>query len=308
MINLFEYGSTNDVDVLVTNIEKATASNGNEYQKLTIRDTDGFTCVVHSFDIILQNTGIIKMTIDTREYNGKKSYILKHVANSESSEEDFEPKASFDVEATRKNLIKEMWELPKALGKIVSVVFGEVTVNSFCSVPFSENAYNKPSGLLLATTRMINIAKSVAGTIPGVDEKLLVAACMLYHVGVTRLNKATSVFVGERLQTIALVTSAISQLKTDRELKEEDEEVVQMLLNIICAAYGTPTEDVIPEAMLLRHISYMVRKSDEINSVIAFSEEGTLTAGNSDYKMPKYYKRHEVNTEPAEEDVSSEPA
>lgn len=276
MLETLEVGNVYDVDVLITNIEKCVASNGSTYQKLQLRDEDGYEYLMNSFDFGVFSAGIVKAKIKVKLYNDAKTYVLIGTSQSDIDPSVFMPKPRIDIKAERSALIQEMKLLSDDMRQLVCTCISNVGFDRYIVAPLTfDESFSRMGGLLEATAKLLGLAKGAADTLE-LDKDLMATAAMLYNIGAARVvdginRKKTAVLVGEQMHTFRIVTNAVEELGYDA-----DSERLVLLMHILSSKYDMPSPSAVMESIVMRHLDYLVKKNDEVEKALRLSDSGNF--------------------------------
>lgn len=283
VIKELEIGKRGTVELLVESVSIATAVNGNEYQKLIVKDTDGVKINVSNFKKKVAEKSIISGVLECSEYKGNPAYVLKDwEENKELNSKDFKPKARIDIDKTWKELVALIKTITdEKLCKLAcKTLSNEVNVFKYAPLTASD-AYSRVGGLMEATYKLMQLADSTAKTM-GFDRNLLLAAASVYYIGSTMMVDDDY----QPTREVALVGFDIAAhdklVATNAKMKEEerlDAEAFQIFDNILLSRYqGKPTAT--PEAFALKMLDSIVTVVENGNKIIEGLNEGSFKKEN----------------------------
>jgi 3'-5' exoribonuclease len=193
--------STDDIEVLIKAIKKATARSGSEYTVLTVQDKTGetalkkFSSFVGDADAI-QVGNVVRLTIEFSMFNGAPSGIVKDVIGAlpEADLAKYRFTIVPDVDGMRAYLLGWLETLKKWSPDAEKVLNGtllkdEKTINAFCIWPGAQGMHHDVQyGLLMHTTTVMKSCEKMCDvyneTIPGsVCKNLVMLAAALHDYG-----------------------------------------------------------------------------------------------------------------------------
>lgn len=109
LIKEMKDGTRGNVSLMVESATISQTKNGDDYQKITVKDTEGTKISVNFFNKGKNNVkelDIIDAVLECSNYNGSLTYIMKdfHV-NKELNSLDFKPKAEINPDEVWKEII-----------------------------------------------------------------------------------------------------------------------------------------------------------------------------------------------------------
>lgn len=283
-------GKMGDIVVLIKSINTVTMKSGAPYQKVMVRDLDGNECTFTQFDVMLDIDlpMIAKVTVDCVEYGANLNMKIKECKEAEGYKMDqFLPKAHIDAKESWKYIAKTVKTIRNSLCRVVCAVLAE-DKNRFLTIPMNPTgAFARQSGILEATTKLVELADNVA-KLQELDRDLLIAGAILYYVG-----NLDTIDEGYNMTPIALmygpeVTSYTKVQFKAKELIEGSEEARAdirgediMLLSHVLMCKNNKSVPAIPEASVLKYLDVMLQETDQMKESLKTAEPNTMVNDNN---------------------------
>lgn len=285
-IKELEIGKQQNIRLLVRKIERATAKNTSIYQKLNVRDSDGNEAIILNWGepINVNTPSVINANIETQEYRENASYrLINCLIDTDSSIEDFLPKAEIDVKKSLKEVVSIYKGMRESLRIIVGAVLND-NIHDFKTLPLSQSrSFARQSGVLEATLKLCRMVSGISKEI-GIDNDLALAGAMLYYIGcVNTIDQsfnytADDTLIGLGISSYTKLITTVNKLQsTDEEkAKNINMEEVKMLGHILLSrSKGLQTS--IPEALTLRHLDQIVTETEIMGKCIDDMSPGSIT-------------------------------
>lgn len=306
-IKSFAPDETEVIDVLITNVIQSKTKKGEEFQKYEVRDLEMNDEIVMNFKQILDFTEIpcvCQMKIHAQQANDKVYYHCVDVDKSEVPLKDFIPKGASNTDEYYKNIISGIKRIKNQfLGGIVCQVIKNNYDNYFKAPLTTNNAFSRPSGLIEATSKLIDKINAYLNNCPyPYNKSLLYAGASIYFIGSIY---CVDEFMKEQPSNIMLGSSIsclneLVKASNKKELTEVEEEALMFLENIILTD-GYKVYPRSPEACLLQSLAALVKNEDLFRLVTNRNQNGDVIRNTgfnnkTTIMIPKY------DIEPEEED------
>lgn len=297
-----EVGSSGEVVLLIKNIESATTTSGELYQRIAARDMDGNEATMLKFDSLLMFT-VPVIVIATVKRSEQSLKINKCQETDKYSMTDFLPKSHIDIKEAWKEIVEYIKELRTSLGRVVCAIIGADKMK-FVTYPMNATGgFARQAGILEATLKLTKLAKQTAEEL-NLDKDLMIAAGLLYYIGNVDTIDSTynytkeDVLIGNGLMAHTKLQFKIRDImNSDNEEAKEDiaREDFELLSHILISRYRShPTA--IAEAVCLSHLDSMIRETDSINESLLNTDNDSIVL--SDKK--RLYKRNNSSTKDEE--------
>ena len=281
-------GQEEQVLVLVQEVEKAVASNGNRFEKLKVRDIEGNEAIIFNWNEPFTQPlpAVICAKIHTKLVKETNNYNLAtyHPDNS-ISKIDFLPKPTINIKEYWNELNEYAKQLPPELHQLVGLILMD-NQKKFISLPLtSSKSFARRCGILEATLKLTKMTADACCTLPNLDRNLAVTASILYYIGYTEcvndsfMTTAMDVLVGAG---VSAYTKVIQTAELMKKGLPEDKIIsfngdVKCISHILLSRYKGISV-AIPEAMLLRHLDAVITDIDLMITGTAATEPGKIAS------------------------------
>lgn len=233
---------------------------------------------------------IAKEKIECVEYGASLAIKIKECVGADGySIENFLPKAQIDAKEGWKKIVSETKSIRKGLSRVVCSVLAE-DKTKFLSLPLNPTgAFSRQSGILEATVKLMEVAKTVASQ-QNLDSDLMVAASILYYNGVIDTiddgynYTVADLMYGPSICSYTKVQKKAMELMQNEEARQGISGEDVMLLAHTIAVKGDEVEPVIPEATALKLLHSVLVETDDMNEMLKKGDTQIVTDVNNIHK------------------------
>lgn len=287
VISKLQAGQEDKVLLIVKEVEKATANNGNAYERLKVRDIQGQEATLYNWNepFSMELPVVIEAVVQTKIIKENNSYqMLSYHLEDNVSKTQFFPKATIDVKKSWYEITGYAKKLPKRMHKLVEMVLMSNQKGFLLQPLTASSAFARRCGILEGTTKLTKMA-SEAATILDLDWNLTVTSAMVYYIGYTDctneafVSTPEEILIGAGVSAYTKVFQQAEKLKLELEEEEaqEFEKEVSCVEHLLLSRYkGIGTA--LPEAMLLRHLDAILNDVDLALAGTSATESGKTTS------------------------------
>ena len=276
-----EAGQEYQIPVLVQKVEKATAKNKSNFERLYVRDQAGIQSILYNWNEPFAKK--IPIIINARvQAEANKGFRLNtYGVNETLSKELFIPKPQINMKAYWEEITHYVKELPYPLNILIGRVLMEKK-KKFLFLPLTASkSFSRTCGILEATLKLTKIAK-INSEILGLDQSMAIAGALIYYIGCTDCIDDTftttenDTLVGVGAASYAKLMHQVYQIQDseDEEQKKSLQEVDISCLSNILLSRSKGINTAIPEAVLLRNLDLILRDSEFMKTQVADIKSG----------------------------------
>lgn len=306
LINEFIENEKIETPLLIKNVTKGVANNGNPYLNVTFQDKTG-TIEGKVWDArgeIANSYGIGKIGIVTAEVLKYRDALQLKILNFQ----EVDPSKVNDMgrfipvsEVSKEELVSTVTgfidDIKDETLHTITKTIVEESFESFYSYPAaSKNHHEFMRGLSTHVYGMLKLGKAVCELYPLLNSDLLYAGIILHDVGkIYELSgPITTEYTtqGKLLGHISIMQAIIYE--TARKLNMENEQ--SMLLRHMVLShhgeyeFGSPVLPMIPEAEMLSYIDNMDARMNMFGKILEPLEKGTFSGRNFSLENRQIYK------------------
>lgn len=295
LIKEMKDGTRGNVSLMVESATISQTKNGDDYQKITVKDTEGTKISVNFFNKGKNNVkelDIIDAVLECSNYNGSLTYIMKdfHV-NKELNSLDFKPKAEINPDEVWKEIIVMIRTISDtALCKLCCKTLSN-NMKDFKTAPLTaSDSYSRVAGLMEATYKLMCLANTTAETME-LNKDLMLAAASVYYIGNVDMVDAEYhptkdvALIGFDIAAHDKLVVANNQIAESERASREDFQIFENCL--LSRWQGKPTAT--REAFALKMLDSIIQVDEIGKKVLESLEPGTFVDDRPFNR--KWYKR-----------------
>lgn len=295
LIKEMKDGTRGNVSLMVESATISQTKNGDDYQKITVKDTEGTKISVNFFNKGKNNVkelDIIDAVLECSNYNGSLTYIMKdfHV-NKELNSLDFKPKAEINPDEVWQKIIVMIRTITNmALCKLCCKTLSN-NMKDFKTAPLTaSDSYSRVAGLMEATYKLMCLANTTAETMK-LKKDLMLAAASVYYIGNVDMVNAEYhptkdvALIGFDIAAHDKLVVANNQIAESERVSKEDFQIFENCL--LSRWQGKPTAT--REAFALKMLDSIIQVDEIGKKTLESLEPGTFVDDRPFNR--KWYKR-----------------
>ncbi|MCD8511184.1 MAG: 3'-5' exoribonuclease YhaM [Bacillus sp. (in: Bacteria)] len=265
-----QVGETVDMYLLIKNVKKGTASNGNPFLSLLLSDKTGemeakLWSITSEDEATFVASKIVHVQGDVQEFRGMKQLKIKSIRPTTSMDQvkpaDFLATAPLDPEEMLEKITQYIFEMRNPKIQRITRHLLKKHQSRFLQVPAAtKNHHEFVSGLAYHVVCMLDLAKAMTALYPSLDQDLLYAGVILHDLGKVRELSGPVVseytIEGKLLGHISIMVNEIEGAAKELEIDGEEVLVLQHLVlsHHSKGEWGSPKPPLIKEAEILHMI------------------------------------------------------
>lgn len=280
-----------DIYLLISDVQKGTASNGSPYLTLILQDATG---VIEGklWDATEEDEKkfvkgiVVKITGDVLKYRENLQIKINSIEEIKTVDKAiFLPTAPVDQQSLQEEIYSYILRIKNINIQRITRRLVDKYKDKFFSHPAAIRIHHEyMSGLAYHVKCMLNLAEKVCEVYPDLNSDLLYAGVILHDIGkVIELKQSPANEYTKEGKLIGHVAISYSEIiKIASELKIEDTEEVLVLSHMILAQhgkleYGSPIIPMIKEAEILSLIDLIDSRVAIMRKAIKDVEKGEFT-------------------------------
>lgn len=265
----FSSGQTDQIHLIIMNVEGKTTKSGADYVTLTMSDGDQvitgnlFDKKADTFEFPIGC--VVEARLEAKTYNNALIFNIHGCRETDEDPESFIPHAPIAAETMYQSIYKFAEEKLGVYSSVTTSILEEYKESLMVWTAAKKIHHNIRGGLLYHMYRMLKTASYLAGCYSLLDKCLLCAGTILHDIG--KIKEMECDMIGSAVYTAD--GNLFGHLLLGAEIIEEHarkvgmhEEETRLLKHMIISHHGKPEygavkTPAIPEAAVLFHIDNM---------------------------------------------------